>query len=402
MEHGLNIPLVDLQALHRPIRKELNAAVSRVIESCDFILGEEVERFEGGFAAYCGARYGVGVDSGLSALELTLQALGIGSGDEVIVPALSFISTAAAVSFTGAEPVFVDVNPATFCIDVQHAEAAITSRTRAIIAVHLYGLPANMAALLRIASRYGLKVIEDAAQAHGANYKGRRAGSLGHAAAFSFYPTKNLGALGDGGMVVTDDPRIADRVRSMRICGQKRNNHHDMPPYGRRLDSIQAAVLRVKLRYLDRWNEARRSVAELYDGLLEGNALVLPVNAADRKHVYHQYVVRSSSRDRLRVQLSRQGIGTAVHYLLPIHRQPYYAYKNLQWGSFPVAEQACREVLSLPMHPSISTLHTRFIASQVNESIRDAKPIISANGSGNKTPYAVYDPEFELGKAVGY
>ena len=402
MKHDLNIPLVDLQELHRPIRKELNAAVSRVIESCDFILGDEVERFEGEFADYCGSRFAIGVDSGLSALELALRAYGIGPGDEVIVPTLSFISTAAAVSFTGAEPVFVDVNPATFCIHVQNVEAAITRRTRAIIAVHLYGLPANMNALMRIAGGHGLKVIEDAAQSHGATYKDRRTGSLGHAAAFSFFPTKNLGAFGDGGVVVTDDPRIADKVRSMRICGQERKNHHDIPPYGRRLDSIQAAVLRVKLRYLDRWNEARRSVAEIYDGLLDGNALVLPVDAADRKHVYHQYVVRSSGRDRLRIQLSRQGIGTAVHYLLPIHRQPYYAYKNLQWGSFPVAEQACREVLSLPMHPSISTLHTRFIASQVNESTLDAKPIISANGSGNNGRYAVYDSEFELGKAVNY
>lgn len=396
----MNIPLIDLQALHRPIRKEIDAALSRVIERGDFILGEEVERFEHEFAAYCGTSYGVGVDSGLSALELTLRALGIGPGDEVIVPTFSFIASAAAVSFTGADPVFVDVNPVTFCIDVQHAEAAITPRTRAIIAVHLYGLPANMNSLTRIARRYGLKVIEDAAQAHGATYKGRRTGSLGHAAAFSFYPTKNLGALGDSGIVVTDDPRIAEKVRTMRNCGQKMKGWHEMPPYNRRLDSIQAAVLRVKLRYLDRWNEARRSVAELYDGLLDRRALVPPTNAADRKHVYHQYVVRSSGRDRLRNRLERQGIGTAIHYRLPIHRQPYYANRSLPWGSFPVSEQACREIFSLPIHPNLSTLHARFIASQVNESSMDTKPIISANGPGAREHYAAGDPAFEFGQAV--
>ena len=388
----MKVPLVDLQAQHRPIRQELNEAIGGVVDSGHFVLGEEVERFEEEFAAYCGTRFGVGVDSGLSALELTLRALDIGPGDEVIVPTLTFIATAASVSFTGAEPVFVDVNPVTYCIDSQLVEAAITPRTRAIIPVHLYGFPANMDRLVRIARRNNLKVIEDAAQAHGARYKGRRTGSLGHAAAFSFYPSKNLGAFGDGGIVVTDDARIAERVRTMRNCGQKHRNRHEMAPFNHRLDSIQAAVLRVKLRYLDQWNEERRSVAEQYNDLLEGSDLVPPLSTIDREHVYHLYVVRSLGRDKLQARLDRSGIGTAIHYPTPVHLQPFYAYQGHRRGQFPIAEQVCREILSLPMFPGMSTLQTHLVASNVEESFVN-RPIFDPGKTTHVEPGRDREPE---------
>lgn len=369
----MSVPLVDLQALHRPIQDELNRAVSKVIERGDFVLGEEVERFESEFAEYCGARFAIGVDNGLSALKLALLAHGIGPSDEVIVPTLTFVATAGAVSFVGAQPIFVDIDPVTYCIDVQQVEASITPRTRAVIPVHLYGFPADMDALTRIAQRHGLALIEDAAQAHGALYKGRRTGSLGDAAAFSFYPSKNLGAFGDGGMVVTDDHRIADRVRTMRNCGQNVKNRHEMHPYNHRLDTIQAAVLRVKLRHLDRWNEDRRSIAEQYNRLLEGSGLVPPVSTPDSRHAYYRYVVRSSSRDSLRARLDSQGIGTGVHYPTPVHMQPYYAHGGFRWGQFPIAEQACREILSLPLYPGMTTLQTHIVASKLQPLHRNLK-----------------------------
>jgi len=363
----VNVPFVDLQAQHRALRDELNQAIQRVMDRCDFALGQDVVRFEEEFAAFCGTRHAVGVDSGLSALELSLRALGIGPGDEVIVPAHTFIATAAAVTFAGAQPILVDVDPATYNIDVAQVEAAITPRTRAIIPVHLYGLPAAVDAIMSLADRHDLAVIEDACQAHGAYYKGRRVGSLGHAAAFSFYPTKNLGGCGDAGMVVTDDAGVAEQVRAMRNCGQKAKYIHELPPFNHRLDTLQAAILRVKLRYLDQWNEARRRNAALYTKLLTGSGIVTPVEDPDSVHVYHLYVVRTPRRDGLQAYLREQGIGTAIHYPVPIHLQPFYAGNGFRRGQFPVTEGLCDEIISLPMFPEMTTEQVERVAANVAE-----------------------------------
>jgi len=360
-------PFVDLKAQHLPIQDELNQAIQNVMNRCDFALGEDVVRFEEEFAAYCGARYAVGVDSGLSALELSLRAFGIGPGDEVIVPANTFIATAAAVTFTGAEPVLVEVDPTSYNIDVAHIETAITPRTRAIIPVHLFGLPAEMDTIMKIARVHDLIVIEDACQAHGALYKGRRVGSLGHAAAFSFYPTKNLGGCGDGGMLVTDDAQVAEQIRAMRNCGQREKYRHELTPFNHRLDTLQAAILRVKLRYLDGWNEARRQGAAWYKELLANSGVVTPVEDDNSVHVYHVYVVRTHHRDALQAYLRDQGIGTAIHYPIPIHLQPYYAENNFDRGLFPMTEELCDEILSLPMFPTITHEQVQYVAEHVNK-----------------------------------
>ncbi len=363
----MNVPFVDLRAQHRAIRDEVNQAIQQVMERADFALGKDVARLEEEFATFCGTRYAIGVDSGLSALELSLRAFGIGPGDEVIVPAHTFIATAAAVTFAGAQPVLVDVDPTTYNIDVAQIEAAITPHTQAIIPVHLYGLPAEMDTILDLADKHGLIVIEDACQAHGAHYKGKRVGSLGHASAFSFYPTKNLGGCGDGGMVVTDDAQVAERVRAMRNCGQKAKYRHELPPFNHRLDTLQAAILRVKLRCLEGWNEARRRNAALYTELLAESSVTTPVEAPDSVHVYHLYVVRTPQRDALQAHLRERGIGTAIHYPIPIHLQPFYAKNGFRRRQFPVTEQVCDEVLSLPMFPEMTAEQVQYVAAQVIE-----------------------------------
>jgi dTDP-4-amino-4,6-dideoxygalactose transaminase len=363
----VKVPFVDLKAQHQPIQGELDQAVQNVMDRCDFALGEDVVRFEEEFAAYCGTRYAVGVDSGLSALELSLCAYGIDPGDEVIVPAHTFIATAAAVTFSGAQPVLVEVDPITYNMDIEHVEAAITRHTRAIIPVHLYGLPADMETIMRIARKHDLIVIEDACQAHGALYKGKRVGSLGHAGAFSFYPTKNLGGCGDGGMVVTNDAKVAEQIRAMRNCGQREKYLHELTPFNHRLDTLQAAILRVKLRYLDGWNEARRQVASWYNQLLAKCGVVTPVEDKGSVHVYHLYVVRTYHRDALQTYLREQGIGTGIHYPIPIHLQPYYAEDNFDRGLFPATEEICDEILSLPMFPTITYEQVQYIAEHVNK-----------------------------------
>jgi dTDP-4-amino-4,6-dideoxygalactose transaminase len=363
----VKVPFVDLKALHQPIQGELDQAIQRVMDRCDFALGEDVVRFEEEFAAYCGTRHAVGVDSGLTALELGLRAFGIGEGDEVIVPAHTFIATAAAVTFAGAQPVLVEVNPTTYNIDVEHIEATITRRTRAIIPVHLYGLPAEMDAIMKIAKAYDLIVIEDACQAHGALYKGKRAGSLGHAGAFSFYPTKNLGGCGDGGMLVTNDAQVVERIRAMRNCGQREKYRHELAPFNHRLDTLQASILRVKLRYLDGWNEVRRQAAAWYKQLLVNSGVVTPVENRTSTHVYHLYVVRTYHRDALQAYLRDQDIGTAIHYPIPIHLQPYYAEDNFDRGLFPTTEEICDEILSLPMFPTITHEQVQYVAEHVNK-----------------------------------
>jgi dTDP-4-amino-4,6-dideoxygalactose transaminase len=362
----MKVPFVDLDVIHRPIIDEIYSAMRRVIENSDFILGEDVARFEEEFASYCAVEYAVGVDSGLAALELILRGYGIGQGDEVIVPTFTFVATAAAVAFAGARPVLVDVDPLTYCIDVAQTEAALTPRTRGIIAVHLYGQPAEMDELNRLAERNGLIVIEDACQAHGATYKGRKVGSLGNAAAFSFYPSKNLGGFGDGGMVVTSDGELAERVRMMRNCGQRTKNVHEGMPFNHRLDTLQAAVLRSKLRFLDGWNESRRQIARGYGRLLEGASVVAPLASPEVRHVYHLYVVRSSSRDRLQAHLREHEIGSAIHYPTPIHLQPFFKDRGFRKGQFPVAEMLAGEVISLPMYPSIPGGHVQLVAEAIH------------------------------------
>jgi len=361
------VPLVDLAAQYRTIAPEVEQAAAKVLREADFILGSEVKRFEQEFAEFCESRYAVGVDSGTSAIELALRAYEIGAGHEVITAANSFIATSLAVSHAGATPVLIDVDPRTYTIDVAVIEQAITPRTKAIIPVHLYGHPAYMDRIQEIAERHRLVVIEDACQAHGARYRGRRVGSWSHASAFSFYPGKNLGAYGDGGMVVTNDQRIAQRVEMLRNYGQQEKYHHLFRGYNRRLDTLQAAVLRVKLRYLERWNEARRRHAALYHKLLKGSGVGLPSEAADARSAWHLYVIRVGHRDALREHLASRGISTGVHYPIPIHLQPAYQDLGHKAGDFPISESSARSILSLPMYAELVRRQIELVAEAIRE-----------------------------------
>ncbi len=349
----MSVPFLDLQSPHRELRAALEAATRRVLDSGWFILGPELEAFEAEFARYCGTRYAIGVGNGLDALHLILRGYGIGPGDEVIVPAHTFIATWLAVTHAGATPVPVEVDPATCNLDPARIERAVTPRTRAILPVHLYGLPAAMTEIREIADRHGLKLIEDAAQAHGARDHGRPAGSLGDAAAFSFYPGKNLGALGDGGAVTTNDPALAEQVRMLRNYGSKQKYVHQLPGVNSRLDELQAAYLRVKLRVLDAWNARRAAVAARYAEGLVGTGLTLPVVPAGMVPSWHIYVARSPSRDALQARLAAAGIGTLIHYPQPPYRQPAYAGMGIDPAAFPVSERLAAEVLSLPMGPHL-------------------------------------------------
>jgi dTDP-4-amino-4,6-dideoxygalactose transaminase len=359
------IPLVDLKAQYQLIQGAVDAAIQRVLSNADFILGADVDAFEAEYAAYCGASHAVGVDSGLSALELGMRALGIGSGDEVITPVHSFIASSSAISFTGATPVWVDADPETYNMDVAQLEAAVTKRTKAIMAVHLYGQPADMDGVIDVASRRGLFVVEDACQAHGARYRGRRVGSIGDIGAFSFYPGKNLGAYGDAGALVTNNAEIAQKVRTMRNYGQRKKYEHIHLAWNRRLDSIHAAVLRVKLRHLDAWNEARQHHAELYDELLAGGTVGLPRIAADRDHVFHLYVVQVDRRDELLEHLAQKGIECGIHYPRPIHLQEAYRGFAKGRGSYPVSESIATRLLSLPMYPELTENQLHRVADAV-------------------------------------
>ena len=362
-----DIPFVDLTAQYTGIADEIDEAIDRILRTSEFILGRDVEGFEQEFARYCECEYGVGVDSGASALELALRAYGVGPGDEVIVPANTFIATALAVSCTGATPVLVDIDPATHTIDVTRLDGAITSRTKAILPVHLYGQPADMDPILDIAGRQGLVVIEDACQAHGARYKGRRVGSLGDiAAAFSFYPSKNLGACGDGGMVVTSDMDAAKSLQLLRNYGQTRGTTIKRAGTDRRLDNLQAAVLRIKLKYLDTWNNARRDLAEAYGRLL-GDVVLVPVPATYSEPVWHLYVIQMNGTDRdgLQAHLGEQGIATGIHYPIPIHLQPAYRHLGYQSGSFPITERVTDSILSLPMYTELPLNRVEEVADSV-------------------------------------
>jgi dTDP-4-amino-4,6-dideoxygalactose transaminase len=349
------IPLVDLRAQYATIKAEIDAAIASVLDSCQFTLGPEVEAFEQEFATFCSRRYGIGVNSGTSALHLSLLAADIGPGDEVITSPFTFVATAAAIHYTGARAVFVDIDPETYTLDPARLEAAITPRTRAVIPVHLYGQTADMAPILEIAQRHGIMVVEDACQAHGAEYRGRRAGALGALGCFSFYPGKNLGAYGEGGMVVTDDPDLARRIRMLRDWGAETKNHHILKGYNYRLESLQAAVLRVKLRRLDAWTDARRQAARRYDALLAGGPIAPPVERDDSRHVFHVYAIRSAVRAQLQAGLAARGIQTGVHYPIPVHLQPAYADLGYSAGDFPQAELAAVQELSLPMYPELAS-----------------------------------------------
>lgn len=359
------VPFVDLRAQYRTIAREINEAISRVITEADFILGHEVDLFEEEFAAFCGAKYGVGVDSGTSALELALRAYEIGPGAEVITAANSFIASALAISHAGARPVLVDVDPATCTIDVTEIARAITPRTKAIIPVHLYGQPAHMRPIRQLAEKLDLLIIEDACQAHGARYGGKRTGSLGHAAAFSFYPGKNLGAYGDGGIVVTNDSGVAKRLRMLRNYGQKEKYDHQFRGYNRRLDTLQAAILRAKLRHLENWNVLRHWNARLYQRFLEGTGVVTPVEIRGTESVWHLYVIQAELRDSLREHLVSRGISASVHYPVPIHLQPAYTDLGYKPGDFPVTEAAAQRILSLPMYPELGVNQIEYISDVI-------------------------------------
>lgn len=363
------IAFVDLKAQYRSIKPEIDAAISKVLENSQFILGSEVSAFEEEFAAYCEASFGIGVNTGTSALHLALLAAGIGPGDEVLTTPFTFVATAAAICYTGARPVFVDINPRSFAIDVDQLEQAITDRTKAILPVHLYGQVADMDPIMEIARRRGLVVIEDAAQAHGAKYKGRAVGSIGDLACFSFYPGKNLGAYGEGGMVVTNSAAHARSVRMLRDWGQETKYHHVLRGYNYRLEGMQGAILRVKLRYLETWTEARRRHAARYNELLAESDVQLPVELPGSRHVYHIYAVRSSQRDILQQRLQEHEIQTGIHYPIPVHLQPAYADFGYKRGDFPVAEQAASEVLSLPMYPELPASDLETVVDAVREAV---------------------------------
>lgn len=348
------IPFVDLKAQYAGIKDEVNVAIQGILESCQFTLGTEVAAFEDEFASYCQAQYGIGVNTGTSALHLALLAAGIGPGDEVITVPFTFVATVAAIYYTGATPVFVDINPRTFTIDVKAIEGAITERTKAILPVHLYGQPADMDPILEIAKRHGLVVIEDAAQAHGAEYKGKRVGSLGDMGCFSFYPGKNLGAYGEGGMVVTSNPEYTRTIRMLRDWGAEQKYHHVLKGYNFRLEGIQGAVLRVKLRHLEKWTEARRTAAAHYNELLADSGVQTPEAMSYARHVYHVYAIRTQQRSEWQQALQAKGIQTGIHYPIPVHLLPAYADLGYSKGDFPHSEQAANEVLSLPMFAELS------------------------------------------------
>jgi dTDP-4-amino-4,6-dideoxygalactose transaminase len=359
------IPFLDLGAINSQHRDALKAAFLRVLDSGWYILGKEVEAFEGEFANYCGSRHCVGVGNGLEALHLILRAFDIGPGDEVIVPANTYIATWLAVSYAGARPVPVEPTTGTCNLDPDRIESAITPRTRAILAVHLYGQPADMDPICAVASRYGLKVIEDAAQAHGARYKGRRTGSLGDAAGFSFYPGKNLGALGDGGAVTTDNDLLAERLRVLRNYGSKIKYHNEEKGYNSRLDELQAALLREKLKTLDGENACRARLAERYSELLAGSGLVLPEVPQWADPAWHLYTVRSPRRDDLQRYLADRDIGTMIHYPIAPHMQTAYAELGFASGTFPVTEAIHNEILSLPMGPHLDEHQVAEVCSAV-------------------------------------
>jgi len=362
----MSIPFVDLKKQYQSIREEVLARIAESLDGMQLFLGENVQAFEAEFARYCGTEFAVGVGSGTEALHLGLRACGVGQGDEVITVANTFFATAEAIALVGARPIFVDIDPETYNMDPRQVESKITYRTRAILPVHLYGHPADMGPILKLARTYNLKVIEDACQAHGAEYQGRRTGSLGDVGCFSFYFTKNLGAYGEAGMAVTSDPDIARKAKMLRDHGQNVRYQHNLMGVNGRLDEIQAAILRVKLPYLDEWNERRRSIAQAYEAGLP-SSVIKPREMPGAKHVYHLYVIRTAERDQLRAWMESKGIATGMHYPIPIHLQEacqrYYGN-----GTFlPVTEKVTEEILSLPMYPELTAEEIEYVCDCVRD-----------------------------------
>jgi dTDP-4-amino-4,6-dideoxygalactose transaminase len=366
---NIKVPYLDLKAQYQSIKPEIDAAIARVLDSCQFVLGPEVAAFEQEFAAYCGAAECIALNSGTSALHLALLAAGVGLGDEVITVPFTFVASVAAVTYTGARPVLVDIDPRSFNMDPAAIEAAITPRTKAILPVHLYGQPADMAPIMEVAKRHGLVVIEDAAQAHGAKYKGQPVGSIGDIACFSFYPGKNLGAYGEGGAVTTGNAEYANTIRMLRDWGQDRKYHHLLRGFNYRMEGFQGAILRVKLRHLDRWTEARRAVVRQYDELLSDSGVETPAEMPWARHVYHVYTLRADDRDGLQAALQAEGIQTGIHYPVPAHLQPAYAGLGYGRGAFPRSEEAAEQVLSLPLYPELSPQAVIEVAGAVRKAV---------------------------------
>lgn len=367
------IPLVDLTAQYHSIRSEIDSAVQQVLESGHFILGANVANLEQEIATYLGVKHAVGVASGTDALVIALRALGVGQDDEVIVPAYSFFATAGAVLLVGARPVFVDIEPDTFCLNVSQVEERVSSKTRAVIPVHLYGQPANMQALLEITRRHNIKVVEDNAQAFGAEYQGAKTGSMGDIGCISFFPTKNLGGYGDGGMVVTNDDDLAGRIRMLRAHGWKKKYFPEVLGYNSRLDELQAAILRVKLRYVDSWNLRRRALANLYTERLSSLGIVTPMEQPGCTHVYHLYTVRLAQRDRVQHELKNAGIASDVYYPQPLHLTEPCRTLGGQSGDFPVSERCSREALSIPLYAEMTEEQLDYVTDHIQQIIEQVR-----------------------------
>jgi len=365
----MKVDVLSLKKQYENIKDEIKGPMEKVMSEGVFILGEEVSLFEQGFARYCGVKYGVGVNSGTDALFLACLACGVGKGDEVITMPYTYIATALAISMTGATPVFVDIDEETYNIDVSKIEGLITKRTKAILPVHLYGHPANMDLLMELTKKHGLKLIEDCAQAHGALYKGKKVGSFGDASCFSFYPTKNLGGFGDGGMVLTNSEETKEKLLFLRDYGRKGRYEHILKGYNSRLDTLQAAILRIKLRHLDEWNEKRRQNASLYTQLFKEKRIDIigPHERDFARHVYHIYAVRVKNRSKVMEELSKRGVRTLIHYPIPIHLQGCYKELGYKKGDFPDAEKCCGEILSLPMYPELSHDEIRYVTDTLAE-----------------------------------
>ncbi|WP_173198891.1 DegT/DnrJ/EryC1/StrS family aminotransferase [Geobacter sp. SVR] len=397
------VPFLDLKAQYRSIKSEIQPVVTKVLESCSFVLGEEVAAFEREFAAYQQADHGIAVNTGTSALHLALLSAGIGPGDEVITTPFTFVATVAAIVYTGARPVFVDIDPVTLTIDPSRIEAAITPNTKAIVPVHIHGQAADMDAIMEVARFYELTVIEDACQAHGAEYKGRRVGSIGSLGCFSFYPGKNLGAYGEGGMVITNDRKHAATIRMLRDWGAENKYLHTLRGYNYRMEGLQGAILRVKLRHLENWTNARRTIARRYDELLEGSGVAIPRQMPFNRHVYHIYAVRVPQRDAFQKAMTAQGIQTGIHYPIPVHLQPAHADLGYKAGDFPHAEAAAAEVLSLPMFAELTPAQQDLVVSAVREVAEvqglvkqgpgtgDQEPVKQVSGSGDQEPVKDFD-----------
>ncbi|CDF57743.1 DegT/DnrJ/EryC1/StrS family aminotransferase [Thermobrachium celere] len=363
----MKLQLLDLKAQYETIKEEIKEAVINTIESGHYILGPQVKKLEEDIAKYCGVKHGIGVANGTDALVLTLKAFGIGEGDEVITTPFTFFASAETVSQVGATPVFVDVRPDTYCIDADKIEEKITSRTKAIIAVHIFGQMCDMDKIMDIANRHKLIVIEDACQAIGAEYKGKKAGSIGHAACFSFFPTKNLGGYGDGGMVVTNDDEIAQKIRMLRFHGSKIKYYHDMIGYNSRLDEIQAAILNVKFKYIDEWNNARKEKAHVYNELLRGTKCVTPYEDSKCKHIYHLYILQHENREELLKYLNENGVATGIYYPVPLHLQNVYKNLGYNEGDLPVSEMLSKRTFAIPLYPEITFDQQKYVADLIKK-----------------------------------